>query len=799
MGVWVTLLIPLALGQQTAAPTTQPLVFSPDSTDANNACLLNTHDEMYNEIIKCNKEHCQECADTRDCYCFSPLWTHDVNNSSPSHSDSYTLHHFSNDNSFCPYHDCLASSVDMCNYIDQPVSYRLFTREIREILHTESDTSKHCMDLGNCGLGSLHDTYSCTANRCEAGLLERCAGPCFEVADNCSRANNCTGIVESCNSLLLDKMCRVEDHTSICSSIKEQFTERRREEERGEGNVQSDNNDKLILILLGAALVIIIIIVLLFLRWRWKRLNTVAPELKELTDGIKPVRSREETAAIVNALQAGSWTQGKLLGRGTFGSVYLALLPSGNALAVKALDTSNHNGDELSLYIREIETMRELDHPNIVHYFFASYDATVQRINVFMEYVPGGSLARLVRGMDEYLSEGQSSNYIRQILLGVSYLHDNDIIHRDLKGDNVLIDTSKGICKLSDFGSSKNLQKTANGGTVAKTIAGTPNWMAPEIMTSEGHLEHGSKADIWSIGCIVVELLNKGKPPWPEFTTHWAAIYHIATSSGLPEGIPDHLSSDCRDFVESCLHREAILRPSCDELLNHTWISTFHNAEATLSCDSSIPLFDNHIADLIQGQQDKRQSAHSTTTTTTPVNSSKSPSNSNFRSSDTIRSAAASEITFKLHSQGSGSMKSSLPSFATNPSVGSEGNLMRGNSNTTSCLSTFNPLVAQRDDVSTVNYGTVPHTVVNPSVNPSVVPSFSSHLKEDNGSVVFGSVITNNGPKESLPVPIPSMPLSSMTPSNFTTMQSEGVSTVRFGTIQHVGTPPSEPLVETIG
>lgn len=201
-----------------------------------------------------------------------------------------------------------------------------------------------------------------------------------------------------------------------------------------------------------------------------------------------------------------------------------------------------------------------------------------------MEFVPGGSLARLVKTMDCALGEEQARAYIRQVLRGLEYLHEHGIIHRDIKGDNVLVDTAGGMCKISDFGSSKKTHATFGGSTssggvggpargAAQTIAGTPNWMAPEVITCQGVLgDHAAKADVWSVGCTSIELLNRGQPPWPTFSSQWAAIYHIGNATGPPEGIPDFLSEACLDFVLGCLTRDPVARQSVAMCLQHRWI-----------------------------------------------------------------------------------------------------------------------------------------------------------------------------------------------------------------------------------
>eukprot|EP01062_Namystynia_karyoxenos_P014009 TRINITY_DN1503_c0_g1_i2.p1 TRINITY_DN1503_c0_g1~~TRINITY_DN1503_c0_g1_i2.p1 ORF type:complete len:766 (+),score=189.24 TRINITY_DN1503_c0_g1_i2:137-2434(+) len=334
--------------------------------------------------------------------------------------------------------------------------------------------------------------------------------------------------------------------------------------------------------------------------------RTNASKMTGMLTARSDATSVKAPAFIIKALSKGDWMKGQLLGRGQFGSVYLALLPHGQALAVKQIDASQQDEEETQTYVREIELMRSLDHPNIVKYYFASYEEADQLINLFMEYVPGGSLARLVRQMDDVLGEDQARAYTVQILHGLQYLHGHNIIHRDIKGDNVLIDTAGGQCKISDFGSSKNVQGTVGGtAAAAGTISGTPNWMAPEMIIQQGNLgRHASKADVWSVGCTVVEILNRGKPPWPPFQSLWAAVYHITHAEGLPDGIPETLSVSCRQFVEKCLIRDPVVRPSVTELLSHTWV--LEGAHDQGSSGSEAPDCDDNIQKLIDEERQKR-------------------------------------------------------------------------------------------------------------------------------------------------------------------------------------------------
>jgi mitogen-activated protein kinase kinase kinase len=146
-------------------------------------------------------------------------------------------------------------------------------------------------------------------------------------------------------------------------------------------------------------------------------------------------------------------------------------------------------------------------------------------LNIFLEYVPGGSVVQLLTNYGPF-EEPLVRNFVRQILCGLNYLHDRDIIHRDIKGANVLVD-NKGVIKISDFGISKkveaNLLSTAAPHHPHRpSLQGSVYWMAPEVVKQTSYTR---KADIWSLGCLVVEMFT-GSHPFPDFS-QMQAIFKV--------------------------------------------------------------------------------------------------------------------------------------------------------------------------------------------------------------------------------------------------------------------------------
>ncbi|XP_048094937.1 mitogen-activated protein kinase kinase kinase 19 [Alosa alosa] len=265
-----------------------------------------------------------------------------------------------------------------------------------------------------------------------------------------------------------------------------------------------------------------------------------------------------------------TWTKGEVLGRGAYGTVYCGLTSQGQLIAVKqvildAMDKETADKEYGSLQ-REVDLLKSLHHTNIVGFLGTSLSESI--ISIFMEYVPGGSIASVLHRFGP-LPERVFAIYTQQILEGVAYLHSNRIIHRDLKGNNIML-MPTGVVKLIDFGCARQLShfnQTGSHGNLLKSAHGTPYWMAPEVINETGH---GRKSDIWSVGCTVFEMAT-GKPP----LTHMdkmAALFYIGARQGLMPSLPDNFSKHAKHFVQACLTSDQHLRPSAEQLLEHPFI-----------------------------------------------------------------------------------------------------------------------------------------------------------------------------------------------------------------------------------
>uniref|UniRef100_A0A8C5R5L7 Mitogen-activated protein kinase kinase kinase 19 n=1 Tax=Leptobrachium leishanense TaxID=445787 RepID=A0A8C5R5L7_9ANUR len=265
-----------------------------------------------------------------------------------------------------------------------------------------------------------------------------------------------------------------------------------------------------------------------------------------------------------------TWIKGEVLGKGAYGTVYCGLTSQGELIAAKQviLDASDPGSaeKEYKKLQEEVELLKTLKHNNIVGYLGTSLQDNM--VTIFMEFVPGGSISSILKRFGP-LHEIVISKYTKHILHGIAYLHKNRVIHRDIKGNNVML-MPNGVLKLIDFGCAKRLTRLSMSGTrneILLSMHGTPYWMAPEVINESGH---GEKSDIWSIGCTVFEMAT-GKPPLANMHK-LAAMYYIGANRGLMPTLPDHFSKRARDFVDLCLIRDQEERPSAEQLLQHPLI-----------------------------------------------------------------------------------------------------------------------------------------------------------------------------------------------------------------------------------
>ncbi|KAG5364729.1 Cytokinesis protein [Yarrowia sp. E02] len=257
-----------------------------------------------------------------------------------------------------------------------------------------------------------------------------------------------------------------------------------------------------------------------------------------------------------------NYTLGDCLGKGAYASVYRALnWNTGEAVAVKRIKLSDvpKKGD-VDTIMMEIDLLKNLNHPNIVKYH--GFVKTQDTLNIILEYCENGSLHSICRKFGKF-PENLVAVYMYQVLKGLAYLHEQGVIHRDIKGANILT-TKDGNSKLADFGVATTTILAT--GTVENGVAGTPNWMAPEIIELNGAT---TASDIWSVGCTVIELLT-GKPPYHNLG-QMPAMFAIVNDDhpAFPEGA----SPAALDFLGQCFQKDPNLRVTAKKLLRHPWLA----------------------------------------------------------------------------------------------------------------------------------------------------------------------------------------------------------------------------------
>ena len=257
--------------------------------------------------------------------------------------------------------------------------------------------------------------------------------------------------------------------------------------------------------------------------------------------------------------------EASLLGRGSTGCIFKAIdTMNGQPLAVKECDANLDDEVEVMAIRRELRHLSSLRHPHVVDYYGCRVEDS--KVMILMERLECGTLEDMIKKFPSGVPETMVQTFARQLLEGVSYVHEAGVTHRDIKPANLLL-SSTGAVKLSDFGSAI-LHSDTN-----MQAAGSPAYMPPEVLEVLQHkncaLEYGKAHDVWSIGCTVHELLT-GAIPWSELGLNPFAL--VMKLSSLRFHINDGLSPQAKSFLELCLEHDRAKRATAEELLQHPFV-----------------------------------------------------------------------------------------------------------------------------------------------------------------------------------------------------------------------------------
>ncbi|VDN10466.1 unnamed protein product [Dibothriocephalus latus] len=249
-----------------------------------------------------------------------------------------------------------------------------------------------------------------------------------------------------------------------------------------------------------------------------------------------------------------------LNGQHASGTVRLARsVQTNEPVAIKIMNlTKQPNRD---LIISEIQVMEHTRHENIVNYIESFLLRDKNELWVVMEFLDGGPLTDVVT--ETIMETPLIASVVKEVLKALNFLHQANIIHRDIKSDNILLGKS-GRVKLTDFGFCAQLSSRLSK---RQTIVGSPYWMAPEVVNKS--VQYGPKIDIWSLGIMVIEMLD-GEPPYLN-ETPLKAIYLIQTHD-RPEPKTEDIDPLLKDFLDRCLQSNPEKRASAAELLEHPFL-----------------------------------------------------------------------------------------------------------------------------------------------------------------------------------------------------------------------------------
>uniref|UniRef100_A0A673WN47 Serine/threonine-protein kinase PLK n=1 Tax=Salmo trutta TaxID=8032 RepID=A0A673WN47_SALTR len=290
------------------------------------------------------------------------------------------------------------------------------------------------------------------------------------------------------------------------------------------------------------------------------------------------IQATQELSRIITDPTKGKcYCRGKVLGKGGFAKCYeFTDLASGKVYAAKIIPHTRvskpHQREKID---REIELHRILHHKHIVHFYHHFEDK--DNIYILLEYCSRRSLAHILKAR-KVLTEPEVRYYLRQIVSGLRYLHEQEILHRDLKLGNFFINESMDL-KVGDFGLAAKLEPVENR---RRTICGTPNYLSPEVLNKQGH---GCESDIWALGCVMYTMLL-GRPPFE--TTNLKETYRCIREARYT--LPSSLTAQAKQLISRMLAKSPADRPHLEDILRHDFFTQgFTPDKLSASCCHTAP------------------------------------------------------------------------------------------------------------------------------------------------------------------------------------------------------------------
>ncbi|KAG8598829.1 hypothetical protein GDO81_002760 [Engystomops pustulosus] len=290
--------------------------------------------------------------------------------------------------------------------------------------------------------------------------------------------------------------------------------------------------------------------------------------------------SSTEVSRIITDPSTGKrYCRGKVLGKGGFAKCYeMTDLTTNKIYAAKIIPHSRvskpHQREKID---KEIELHRTLNHRHVVQFYH--YFEDKENIYILLEYCSRRSMAHILKTR-KVLTDPEVRYYLKQIVSGLKYLHEQEILHRDLKLGNFFINESMEL-KVGDFGLAARLEPME---LRRRTICGTPNYLSPEVLNKQGH---GCESDIWALGCVMYTMLL-GRPPFE--TTNLKETYRCIREARY--SLPSSLMSSAKHLIASMLSRNPEDRPSLEEIIQHDFFTQgFTPERLPSSCCHTAPDF----------------------------------------------------------------------------------------------------------------------------------------------------------------------------------------------------------------